>query len=213
MARLPNLAPLEDLAWAPARTSLPSVPTPPHSVYCTEGGKLGNSPAACRQLSIIRAVAPTEATLCACQAPAFYSLLAAPQGSQAAQPASTQGKTRAENRRRRMEQSQDGEARARGWILEPSGGLGVGIFPESPPHPLPSVISDPLGGVGVRMGVVGRCISEHRQSAVAMAGWGFPQQKLLACWGLATGASAVPSDVSSGFAFQEPAAQDFKGVP
>lgn len=65
LARLPNLAPLQALAQAPASTSLPSVPTPLRSVYHKDRGKLGNSPAARRQPRVIRPAAPTEAALLA----------------------------------------------------------------------------------------------------------------------------------------------------
>lgn len=148
----------------------------------------------CRQLSIISSTAPTEATLCACQAPVFHSLLAATQGSRASQPASTGGKTRAENRR--GEQSQDGggelELRAESWSprepsewLSPQSHLLV-PWPQAPCSQPSWALCRGVAG-DASLGISG-------QQLPLLAG-AFHNRNLLGCWGLAIGASAVPHDV------------------
>ena len=206
MARLPNLAPLQGLAQAPANTSLPSVPTPPQSVYHKEGGKLGNSPAACRQLRIIRPVAHRADTACL-PGPSLLRLLAVPEDSRASQPPPL---------RDQQELRTEEGNKAKIWRPE----LGAGSqgpeaaldWPSPQSHlliPGLSCFRDPAGDRG---GVV-YLWAFPAQQLPSLAMGDFHNRSLLGCWGLATGSSADPSDVSSGFAFEEPVDQDFKGLP
>lgn len=90
-----------------------------------------------------------------------------------------------------------------GWVLEASRGLGVAVSPESPlGHFRPLA-----GGRGAEGGGTHFWVSP----ASSCPRWLWISTTE-ASWGLATGASAVPNDVSSGFAFEEPAARDFEGL-
>lgn len=99
------------------------------------------------------------------------------------------------------------------WGPEHRGALGMAVSPESPPCPPWSLSPLPPAIPGTVQGCGRSCLSGHLQSAAARAGRGFPQQRRPGLSGAGHRASAVPHGVSSTSAFEEPAAQDFKGPP
>lgn len=141
-------------------TALPSVPTPPRSVYSEKEASWETpQPPATSEPSVIRpAATPSEATPCL-PSPCLLRSLAAPQGSRASQ-LPPLGKAGAQNRGGNKDKT---GARAPAGSWSPVEALG-GCLPEATSSGLAAAAAG--GGEG-------RCTSGHPQPAAALAGqWG-----------------------------------------
>lgn len=180
LARLPSLAPLQGLAQAPANTSLPSVPAPPRSVYHKEGGKLGNSPAACRQLRIIRLAAHRGGTVCL-PGPSLLRLLAVPEGSRASQPPPLRNLQ--EPRAEEGNKAKIWRPELRAGSQGPEAALEGPVSPKPPPHPWSQPFQGPCrgrgrGGASLGLSSPAAALAGHQGISTTEASWavgGWPQ--------------------------------------